>query len=238
MTEDAFLQAIAAEPHDDTHRLVYADWLDEHGGPAGAARAEFIRTQVELERLPIGDPRGDLLRRRAKELLAAHSEAWLAPLPRLIGVKWHRFWRGFVGGADVQACKFYRQADALFAAAPVQFLRVVKPSPTSCRELAASPYLARLLGLELIEGSVGDEGAAMLASSPHLSGLRSLAIVAVPDGPFTHPTLRGVRDAGALALAGSPHLGRLELLELRHNHTLGAEAVAGLRRRFGAALVL
>ena len=63
-------------------------------------------------------------------------------------------------------------------------------------------------------------------------------IVAVPDSPFAYPSQRGVRDAGALALAGSPHLGRLELLELRHNQTLGAEAVAALRRRFGAALCL
>ena len=29
--DDAFLEAIRAAPEDDTPRLVYADWLDDHG---------------------------------------------------------------------------------------------------------------------------------------------------------------------------------------------------------------
>ena len=33
---DAFLQAIREAPEDDTPRLVYSDWLDEHGDPARA----------------------------------------------------------------------------------------------------------------------------------------------------------------------------------------------------------
>jgi uncharacterized protein (TIGR02996 family) len=39
---DAFLQAILENPHEDTHRLVYADWLEENGD---APRARFIRWQ-------------------------------------------------------------------------------------------------------------------------------------------------------------------------------------------------
>src|SRR5262245_8993000 len=56
MTEQAaLLAAIAANPDDDTPRLVYADWLDEHrpdrvpsaaAGPS--ARAEFLRVQCRL----------------------------------------------------------------------------------------------------------------------------------------------------------------------------------------------
>jgi uncharacterized protein (TIGR02996 family) len=38
--DDAFLRAIADAPDDDAPRLVYADWLDEHGQPD---RAEFVR---------------------------------------------------------------------------------------------------------------------------------------------------------------------------------------------------
>src|SRR5262249_23036587 len=127
---------------------------------------------------------------------------WASGLPKLQGIVWHRFWRGFVGGADVQGWKFYRRhAAALFAAAPVQFLRVFGISASTAPDLAASPYLARLVSLELIDGTAGDEGAAALAASPHLGGIRSL-----------------VGDAGALALASSPHLSRLELLDLRHNN--------------------
>jgi uncharacterized protein (TIGR02996 family) len=49
--EAAFLRAICAEPADDTPRLVYADWLEEHGQ---GERAEFIRVQVELAAMGIG----------------------------------------------------------------------------------------------------------------------------------------------------------------------------------------
>ena len=44
--DDAFLRAIGEAPADDAPRLVYADWLDEHGD---ADRAEFIRVQVEID---------------------------------------------------------------------------------------------------------------------------------------------------------------------------------------------
>src|SRR5947209_1506964 len=37
--EGAFLEAIEANPDDDTLRLIYADWLEEQGDPLG----EFIR---------------------------------------------------------------------------------------------------------------------------------------------------------------------------------------------------
>lgn len=42
-----FLRAIAEDPGDDATRLVFADWLDEHGQHD---RAEFIRLQIELAR--------------------------------------------------------------------------------------------------------------------------------------------------------------------------------------------
>jgi uncharacterized protein (TIGR02996 family) len=46
--EAGLLAGIKAKPDDDLPRLVYADWLDEHGD---ASRAEFVRVQVELARL-------------------------------------------------------------------------------------------------------------------------------------------------------------------------------------------
>jgi uncharacterized protein (TIGR02996 family) len=73
MIPDDFLQAIRAAPDDDGPRLVYADWLDEHGDPA---RAEFIRVQCEVARAKPGRPRG-ALRKRQEELLAEHDFRWL-----------------------------------------------------------------------------------------------------------------------------------------------------------------
>jgi uncharacterized protein (TIGR02996 family) len=46
-TEAAFLEALKALPADDTARLVYADWLDEHGR---AQEAVYLRLVVALTR--------------------------------------------------------------------------------------------------------------------------------------------------------------------------------------------
>jgi uncharacterized protein (TIGR02996 family) len=46
--EAGLLAAICERPEDDGPRLVYADWLDEHGE---GDRASFIRVQCELARL-------------------------------------------------------------------------------------------------------------------------------------------------------------------------------------------
>ena len=43
------LRAILDDPHDDVPRLVYADWLEEHGDETERVRAEFIRVQIELD---------------------------------------------------------------------------------------------------------------------------------------------------------------------------------------------
>src|SRR4051812_48307025 len=44
---EALVAAIAANPDDDTPRLIFADWLQEHGEDD---RAEFIRLECELAR--------------------------------------------------------------------------------------------------------------------------------------------------------------------------------------------
>jgi uncharacterized protein (TIGR02996 family) len=84
----ALLAAVRAAPADDAPRLVYADWLDEHGQPE---RAEFIRVQCALARTD-----SPALRRRETELLAAHHDAFAGPLaaPHLR----FRFERGFIVG--------------------------------------------------------------------------------------------------------------------------------------------
>jgi uncharacterized protein (TIGR02996 family) len=43
--EQAFMNAIAAHPGDDTARLVYADWLDDHDQ---AEKAAFVRAAVRI----------------------------------------------------------------------------------------------------------------------------------------------------------------------------------------------
>jgi uncharacterized protein (TIGR02996 family) len=82
--ETAFLRAIREAPDDDAPRLVYADWLTDHGDESGRARADLIRVQCELARLDADDPRRGGLAAREAALLDAHADwpdldfaAWL-----------------------------------------------------------------------------------------------------------------------------------------------------------------
>jgi uncharacterized protein (TIGR02996 family) len=85
----AILRAVCEDIAADAPRLVYADWLDDHGR---SARAEFVRTQVERARLPGTSPRRVGLFRREQELEAAHRGEWLNGVPEWL--KPCRYWRG------------------------------------------------------------------------------------------------------------------------------------------------
>src|SRR5436190_6976854 len=112
--EIALPRGIARSPDDAAARLVYADWLDDHGRPQ---RAEFIRAQVELAGIlratppldadalsiaSLGFPSRwvateDSTRQReaallSRRLLDAHERDWLLPLSRLLRREWS--WSG------------------------------------------------------------------------------------------------------------------------------------------------
>ena len=71
----ALLANVWANPHDDLPRLVYADWLDDHGD---GERAEFIRLQIAREAAEaLGDDVGDAEHRREGELFARNGRGWL-----------------------------------------------------------------------------------------------------------------------------------------------------------------
>src|SRR5438876_11796716 len=117
---DAFLRLILAEPDADGPRLIFADWLDEHGDPA---RAEFVRVQCALAHLPDGDKRAPTLKERAKVLLEENLVPWGEPL-RGLAAKWE-FHRGFPEIVDIDARTFLAHADELFAAVPVRHVRLL-----------------------------------------------------------------------------------------------------------------
>jgi hypothetical protein len=111
---------------------------------------------------------------------------------------------------------------------------------SSCSQLAASPHLARLVGLDLTEASIGDDGAAALAAAPWVGNLRQLGARGLLSGLMGARFTQGpwqIGDGGAKALASSPNLGRLELLELRGS-AVGPAAAEMLRQRFGRGVLL
>src|SRR5262249_9655818 len=89
-----FLEAIREHPDDDTPPLVFADYLDEHGGTPERARAAFIRAQVRAEHLDPTDVARWALEDEAAELLSGHGAEWVASLQGLVD-RWE-FRRGFV----------------------------------------------------------------------------------------------------------------------------------------------
>jgi uncharacterized protein (TIGR02996 family) len=74
----SFLRAIADEPDDDTCRLVFADWLEEHGD----WRAEFFRLDCRLKQLTTDDEGYNDLKGRWDELWARLTPAWRAVVGR------------------------------------------------------------------------------------------------------------------------------------------------------------
>src|SRR4051794_10352800 len=95
----ALLSGILADPEDDGPRLVYADWLEEHGE---ADRAEFIRLQCRLATTGEDDPQRAALQERAYSLEAEHREEWRQEAPGWVRRR-ARFERGFIGYVEATA---------------------------------------------------------------------------------------------------------------------------------------
>jgi uncharacterized protein (TIGR02996 family) len=206
--EPTLLAAVLADPGDDAPRLVYADWLDEHGQPD---RAEFIRVQCELIGTPVWDPRRPGLERREADLLAEHQIEWAAPLLDAGAQGW-AFRRGFLDRVVLSIADFLQHGSALIERTTVRHL-----SPTSAddwRSLLAHPAARHLRGVLFANLSDGDDLAAALADTPELAGWRSLTLAGV-----------GLTDAGLARLAAAPHLGNLEHLDVGSNDL----TAAGLR---------
>jgi uncharacterized protein (TIGR02996 family) len=79
---EALVAAIAANPDDDAPRLAFADWLEERGD---AARADFVRDQVRLDRTPPGTDEHRQLFRRTVDSLRENLPAWIRPACDLFG---------------------------------------------------------------------------------------------------------------------------------------------------------
>ncbi|HWG46150.1 MAG TPA: TIGR02996 domain-containing protein [Gemmataceae bacterium] len=248
MTHDeVFIHSIREAFHDDVPRLIYADWLEEHGQ---ADRAEFIRIQCCLARPLAPDERG--LTARAEELLRDHWKEWVMPLCELVGPKrdrygedWLReefhpdalahFHRGFVDKLALDAERFVSPAGALLALLPLRVLKLWGAGHCA-RELAECPRLAGLQTLafsDYWDAPLTPHDAPALAASPYLSGLTALhlgwnsladeGVKALTRAPWLASlvtldlTDNGISDAGAHALADCPAFVRLRTLYLRRN---------------------
>jgi uncharacterized protein (TIGR02996 family) len=207
---NAFLQAILADPDDDTPRLIYADWLEECGG--NPAYAEFIRVQCTLARLPDHEDRRADLAAREQLLLEQHEAEWTNPLKPYC--KSWVFRRGFVEWVRLRG-KYSSSIDPDFldclpevaARTPIRDISW-RATPEDLGRLAASPLLARLSAIDFYSNNqcTPDEylsAIAHLACSPHAAKLSSFRM----DG-------HKIGDGIVRILAAAPALPRLESLDL------------------------
>jgi uncharacterized protein (TIGR02996 family) len=168
-TREDFLQAIAEEPDDDTHRLVFADWLDESGEPE---RAELLRIQCELARGVEDSGRFVALTKSARSLIDAHASRWLGPLYR--SSRPPGFERGlahveFTAGQFLGK-SFQKASHQWFPVAGVSGLTLcekAKRAPDLCGEVLP----ARLSALKFTGTPVGDEGLSRLSRLTQLEHL-------------------------------------------------------------------
>ena len=209
--EQAFLQSVLADPEDDTPRLVYADWLDDNGRPE---RAEFIRVQIELARLPEENPRREELEERATVLLRAHEDEWLGEVGRLLSSP--EFRRGFVERGQLGARQFLTHAEELFHLAPIRHLKLLRlpQMKQGPKEVAACPHLGNLRSLDLDNSTLGDQKLQQLLTSPHLHGLTALSLRGTQAGTrLLNLLLSGrFRNLRILNLSGNPLGNQLDRL--------------------------
>jgi len=212
--EEGLLRAIRDDPEDDSLRLVYADWLEEHGQPE---RAELIRVQIELGRRPLAPERYELLTERQTKLLTEDAPTWMGPLVAHLGYKYFPRGWSYRRGMPVVALtprKFLGKSFQALAAEwfPRAGVQVVELNGTTSRlpEIGESPLLGGLHTLEFYDTDVKDAEVKAFAGSPHLEGLHSLTL------GQTRMRAEGVR-----VLARSPHLPRLRHLTLCGNAGIG-----------------
>ena len=119
---DALLAAIRANPADDLPRLVYADWLDEHGDPD---RAEFIRLQIADDHPNDAECHCERCRRQVG--LGASNGWWEGPT--LPGGLRGWFQRGFVGGVRCWLPEWLEHGPSIVTAHPMQRVELVDRIP-------------------------------------------------------------------------------------------------------------
>ena len=235
-TADALIAAMAADVDDNTPRLVYADWLEEHGQPE---RAEFIRLQCR-----IGGDAAD--RSRATTLMAEHGKAWDAPLAPLAAKTWYS--RGFPYLLKVELQRLVEN-QSLLTLVPEWRLALQRhthaPLAELCERLVNGPFAERISGLNLTWTGWHVEEVETLLSPPLAGRLRELRfgdedrgndylalVLASPDlrlkeFGFHGDSEGGIGDEGCRSLAAASTFAGLTELALPNN-ALGPEGAIAL----------
>ena len=228
---DALLRAIATNPDDDTPRLMYADLMDELGGDANAARARFIRVQIDLARNAKTNWFANADRLCEVSYLAGqYADKWLDELPiwaaeeaRKQRLRADDLPRGFLDTFHIHIPTFCKYGHHLLEVAPVT--RLVVPGPLTHRDLSAVllcphlPFLGRVRSLVLdARGGEADVSALYAKNSHILGAIEELTVASA-----------GLTDAGAKSLSEAIGLNNLRVLVARASQLTESGAASLLR---------
>ena len=174
--EAALLRAIRTNPDEDTPRLVYADWLQEHDAPE---RAEFIRVQCALAQLEPWTERAVDLSIRERQLLHEHRDSWIAELPLFARLRSDRFLRsrfhrGFPYSLACTATQYLKNASEVARESVIQEWTLDNFVAGAAERLAKSKHLARVRELTISHAPA--DALLTVLSSPHATGLRHLCL--------------------------------------------------------------
>jgi uncharacterized protein (TIGR02996 family) len=209
--EELLRRAVTEQPEEDTPRLALADWLDEAGGEANEARAEFIRLQIALYRA--GEPTREMpaLRRRAAELLDRYRAAWGFPVTGQLRSRCV-IRRGFVdelwAGGEWNQIGTPSDVLDLLPHHPITRIRLsgFRPGGPDVFETFESlevPAFRKVRHLHVASEQWIDELVGRLLGLGHFPELESLALIGTGITPVT------VRD-----IAENPRLARLRTLRI------------------------
>jgi uncharacterized protein (TIGR02996 family) len=202
----ALFRAVLSHPDEDTPRLVFADWLQEHGEEK---RAAFIRAQVDLFHRTSADSEAVAVREffaavnfvdlgdidwapvsaELGALFAAEQAAEKVnvppaksyDLPKIKSVSFTEVERSFLTGVTVhEPDSFLKNAGAIFRAAPVTGIEFSALTAGHAREFIARGYLARVRRLAFW-GGTEPEAIRVLGEHRDAAGVTELELLGEDD---------------------------------------------------------
>jgi uncharacterized protein (TIGR02996 family) len=231
--KDALLTAIRDNPEDDTPRLAYADWLDEQGGAANEAHAEYIRLEIQHARdFPkLGWFKAkEIAQKPAQQLFRRYADEWFPALygPRnlLRGLRATvHLYRGFPYYLyPYNPSRLNEVAEELLRVVPITDLVLNDVDDHFLASLLAQPWLSRLRYIQLAGYDSPRTDWTPVADCPYLKHLHELVFV---DGTISPEAAARIAKANPC-----PNLKRLSLsfkvTDAALARLFGGKAFAGL----------
>ncbi len=224
---DAFLREIAANPDDDTPRLIFSDWLDEKGEPEPA---EFIRIQCALASSKLSEKQRHDLRVRERELLDARRHEWCQTIG--LPIEEVSFERGLIARMRLSEWDDGRLLDPEYATSLATLTELdlsgLQLGDDGLVEFAKTAQLPALRKLILSDNGITNVGATALASAKGIPRLDTLYLfqnpLSVGDSVWETRTM--------LENAAHYCLGNLDLGERAEGYCMSAGEAEMARRRY------